>query len=167
MSRIACLILLVLGASAPAALELEAIEFEARDGSKVAAERGEFLVPARHDRPDGAELKIAFVRFKSTNPNPGHPIVYLAGGPGGSGTGTARGRRFPLFMALREVADVIAFDQRGTGWSETPPACQYTEVFPSDKPIVRDAILPYLREAAAHCDRKWRDEDVDVGAFTT
>jgi pimeloyl-ACP methyl ester carboxylesterase len=58
-------------------------------------------------------IELAFVRFKSTAKNPGPPIVYLAGGSGGSGIGAARGSRFPLFMALREIADVIAFDQSG------------------------------------------------------
>ncbi|WBY09910.1 alpha/beta hydrolase [Sphingomonas sp. 7/4-4] len=45
----------------------------------------------------------------------------MAGGPGGEGTGAATGPRFPIFMALRAVADVIAFDQRGTGLSSTIP----------------------------------------------
>lgn len=154
--------------TAPAfALELKPHEFEAGDGTKVDAEWGEFHVPARHDEPDGARLKLAFVRFKSTNPNPGHPIVYLAGGPGGPGIGTAKGHRFPLFMALREVADVIALDQRGTGRSETPPACEYTEMLPTSTALLRKTFLSYVQAAARYCDAKWEQEGIDVGAFTT
>jgi pimeloyl-ACP methyl ester carboxylesterase len=50
---------------------------------------------------------MSYVRFASTAAKPGPPIVYLAGGPGGSATRAAAGPRFPIFMALREVADVI------------------------------------------------------------
>ena len=47
----------------------------------------------------------------------------IAGGPGGSGISTARGSRFPLFMAMREFGDVIAFDQRGVGQSQGNLRC--------------------------------------------
>src|SRR5690606_25292645 len=95
----------------------KAIEFHSAAGETVAAFRGSLLVPENRSNPDSRLITLAYVRFPSTSPEPGAPIVYLAGGPGGSGIGTAAGSRFPLFVALREVADVIAFDQRGTGQS--------------------------------------------------
>jgi pimeloyl-ACP methyl ester carboxylesterase len=164
-----CVLIIALALlTAPAfALEIKPHEFEARDGTKVAAEWGEINVPARHEEPDGVQLKLAFVRFKSTNPNPGHPIVYLAGGPGGSGIGTAKGARFPLFMALREIADVIALDQRGTGRSTGPPACEYPEMLSPSVALVRENFMPHVLAAARYCDEKWGQEGVDVGAYTT
>src|ERR671921_342969 len=94
-------------------LKIKPYTFETTRGEKVPAEFGTLLVPEKRGNPDSNLIELAFVRFKSTAKNPGAPIVYLAGGPGGSGIGTAKGSRFPLFMAMREIGDVIAFDQRG------------------------------------------------------
>ena len=136
-------------------------------GLAVEAERGEFEVPARHDDPDGEKLTLGFVRFPSTNPNPGHPIVYLAGGPGGTGIGTARRGRFPLFMALRKVADVIAFDQRGTGASSPGPGCRYPEAYDMSQPDTRESGVAYVQAVASYCLDWWKREGVDIGIFTT
>lgn len=95
-------------------------------GAETDAERGFFEVPEDRRDPASRRISLSYVRFRSTAARPGPPIIYLAGGPGGTATGTATGPRFPIFMALREVADVIAFDQRGTGLSnhipERPPS---------------------------------------------
>lgn len=95
--------------------------FVAGDGQETDAERGFFEVPEDRRIPGSRRIRLGYVRFASTSANPGPPIVYLAGGPGGSGVRTAMGNRFPIFMALRAVADVIAFDQRGTGLSAHIP----------------------------------------------
>jgi pimeloyl-ACP methyl ester carboxylesterase len=112
-------------------------------------------------------MTLSFVRFPTTNPNPGRPIVYLAGGPGGSGIGTARGARFPLFMALREVADVIALDQRGTGASEPPDGCRANRTFPTDQPLLRENWIRYARAAALECEQQWLEKGIDLSAFST
>ncbi|MEM8892591.1 MAG: alpha/beta hydrolase, partial [Bacteroidota bacterium] len=111
-------------------LKIRDYEFVSRNKDTVQAELGTFMVPEDRSNPDSREIKISFIRFKSTNPNPASPIVYLAGGPGGSGIQTARSARFDLFMKLREVADVIAYDQRGTGWSNSLPS--FTAMKPVD-----------------------------------
>ena len=79
---------------------------------------GRLTEPENRRSPNGKTVELAFVRFKKTGTSPGTPIVYLAGGPGGSGIAAAQGTRFSLFMAMREFGDVIAFDQRGTGSSK-------------------------------------------------
>ena len=90
-------------ASAPApVLTVEPYTFTAGNGTKVEAQKGTFEVPENRKDPKSRRIKISFVRFPSTSATPGDPIVYLAGGPGGAGTFTAQGARFPLFMALRE-----------------------------------------------------------------
>jgi pimeloyl-ACP methyl ester carboxylesterase len=154
-------------AQAQSAVTFEPYSFEAMDGTVVAAERGEFWVPENRGDPESRLIKLAFVRFASTNPNPDAPIVYLAGGPGGSGVGTARGGRFPLFMALRAVADVIAFDQRGTGWSNDIPRCDTGKAYPLDEPLTRERAIPFLREQAAVCTRYWKEAGVDLAGYTT
>jgi hypothetical protein len=70
--------------------------FEAGDGQKVEAELGRLVVPENRRDLQAGEIELAFVRFKSTAARPGPPVVYLAGGPGGSGIGTARAALPPV-----------------------------------------------------------------------
>ena len=58
-------------------LKIEPYVFEAR-GEKVEAELGRLLVPENRRNPNSNLIELAFVRFKSTNPKPGPPSVYLA-----------------------------------------------------------------------------------------
>ncbi len=153
--------------SATPNITFEPYQFEAGDGTVVEAERGSFEVPENRNNPDARNIEIQFVRFKSTSDNPGAPIVYLAGGPGGSGVGTARGRRFPLFMAMREFGDVIAFDQRGTGWSNHITECETEHRFPLDQPLTREHSIPVLRQAANECATFWKSQGVDLAGYNT
>lgn len=150
-----------------ARLEIEPYTFENRKKEKVEAELGTLYVPENREKANSPLIKIRFVRFKSHNPNPGAPIVYLAGGPGGSGTSAARGSRFSLFMALREVADVIAFDQRGTGMSDRLPRYEAYASYPNDEPLNREKasalIQAYTRKARTH----WDKIGLDLAAYNT
>ncbi len=160
--------LLLAAATNAAALSWEPIEFEADDGQVVDAQLGRLEVPAYHDDPaKGGKIELQFVRFPATTETPGAPIVYLSGGPGGSGIATARWRRFPLFMALRRYGDVIAFDQRGSGDSSPPPRCETGEPFPLSEPFTSEAYLPYALAAARHCVSWWREHGVDLDAYDT
>ena len=97
---LACSLLLSSAAAAQAPqLRVEPYTFKLADGTQMDAERGRFLVPEDRGDPSARKIELGFVRFRSTNPNPGPPIVYLAGGPGGSGVGTAYGPRQPIFLA--------------------------------------------------------------------
>ncbi|MES2321580.1 MAG: alpha/beta fold hydrolase [Pseudomonadota bacterium] len=166
MKRLFSLVLLSLSCHAQA-LVVEPYQFVAADGTAVAAEKGSLLVPERHAAKAGKQMTLRFVRFKSTAAEPGAPIVYLAGGPGGSGIQAARGERFPLFMKLREVADVIVVDQRGTGESGSPPDCVPPGGYPLEKPLQLDAYLADAKKAAALCAAFWRDAGVDIDAYTS
>ena len=151
----------------PGTLKLKPYTFENSKGEKTPAEFGTLLVPEK--RGDQSNLiELAFVRFKSTAANPGPPIVYLAGGPGGSGIEAARGSRFPLFMAFREIADVIAFDQRGTGHSKPSLGCYERMALPLDVAPTRELALKELRENAKGCATYWRDiQRVDLTGYNT
>ncbi|HET7307298.1 MAG TPA: alpha/beta hydrolase [Gammaproteobacteria bacterium] len=120
----------------------------------------------KHGVNNGKTITLSFVRFKSTNPQPGYPIVYLAGGPGGSGIDAARGKRFPLFMALRKVADVIALDQRGTGASNAIRPCSY-KPFPLEEPRTRSTTIAYFKTAEKHCVAAWQKQGIDLAAYNT
>jgi pimeloyl-ACP methyl ester carboxylesterase len=149
-------------------LKLKPYTFENAKGEKVDSEFGTLLVPEKRGDPNSNLIELAFVRFKSTAKTPGPPIVYLAGGPGGSGIGTATGSRFPLFMALREISDVIAFDQRGTGYSKPNLGCYERLIMPLDVAPSRAVALEELRKNARGCINYWRDiQRVDLTGYNT
>lgn len=149
------------------ALEFEPIDFTTTDGRSVPAEQGSLQVPARRGVADSEPITLRFVRFPSTNPEPGHPIVYLAGGPGGAGTSAARGARFRMFEALREVADVIAFDQRGTGLSDRLPSAPGFWGVSTSEPVERAELEAVIEQYAARCAAYWLEQGVDLAGFQT
>ena len=148
-------------------LKIEPYVFENTKKEKVDAELGRLLVPENRQKPTSRLIELAFVRFKSTAKNPGAPVVYLAGGPGGSGIGTARGTRFPLFMAMREVADVIAFDQRGTGMSAPNLNCRETIDYPPEKIPNREEFLEIYKTQSLVCAESFRQKGVDLAGYNT
>lgn len=160
---------LALGAvpAAAAAPEVAATTFKLADGTELPVERGTFSVPEDRRDPRSRRIDIGFIRFKSTNPKPGAPIVYLAGGPGGSGVVTAQGPRQPVFLALRAVADVIALDQRGVGLSNHIPPCTARRKLDPAMPLTETILSAYYRETLDQCLVEWRAAGVAVNGYTT
>ncbi|MBA8680977.1 alpha/beta fold hydrolase [Stenotrophomonas tumulicola] len=148
-------------------LEFMPYAFETEQHGTIPAEVAYLDVPRRHAEPDGPRLRLRVVRLPATG---GHgraaPVVYLAGGPGGSGVGTARGPRWPVFDQVRRETDVLLLDQRGTGLSEPPPPCPYTHRFDDGQPLQRDTALAALRSMAGRCIAYWREAGIDMAAYT-
>jgi pimeloyl-ACP methyl ester carboxylesterase len=142
--------------------------FKTEQHGTIAAEVAYLEVPRRHSDPNGPSMRLRVVRLPATGGG-SHmaPVVYLAGGPGGSGVGTARGPRWPVFDTVRRQTDVLLLDQRGTGLSEPPPDCPYTHRFDDDQPLQHDAALDVLRATALRCIAYWRMTGVDLAAYTT
>jgi pimeloyl-ACP methyl ester carboxylesterase len=138
--------------------------FTAGGGETTDAERGFFEVPEDRRIPGSRRIRLGYVRFASTSPNPGPPIVYLAGGPGGSGVRTAMGPRFPIFMALRQVADVIAFDQRGTGLSSAIPDRASTTPWPV---MTHAGMTAWYREEMQKAWVDWTRAGVAMTGYNT
>ncbi len=143
------------------------ITFTTGDDKTVAAYKGVFHVKENRQKKNSKTIPLHYVRFPSTSKTPGNPIVYLAGGPGGSGIATAKYRRFELFMAMREVADVIAFDQRGTGDSDTLPECESDQYVPTDRPVSDKEYIEINQTALKKCFKFWQDKGIDYSAYTT
>lgn len=159
-------------AAAPAStptptLHVEPYRFTARDGTTVDAELGTFEVPERRADPRSRRIALSFVRFRSTSASPGAPIVYLAGGPGGSGISTATGPRFPIFMALRRLGDVIAFDQRGTGRSNHVKPCDGHVNQLIERPLTRASMVDHFRRRLGACFAQWKAQGTDIDGYTT
>lgn len=148
-------------------IRVEPYIFETNGGQKIDAEFGRILVPEKHTNPDAQLIELAFVRFKSTSSTSKFPIIYLAGGPGGSGISLAKGPRFPLFMAMREAGDVIVLDQRGTGLSKPNLACQEKLMYPLDKIGTKTDLQALYSERSRSCAEFWKKEGIDLTAYNT
>ena len=146
------------------------IRFHTKDDAPeyvvIDAEEGYLQVPERHGSPDGRKIRVHYVRFPSTTENPGPPIVYLAGGPGGSGMYSSAGDRFPLFQRLREVADVIAYDQRGVYGSEPYMVCPDSWSYPLDQPYDEATLSEAKRPFMEACFEHW-SKSADLSAYNS
>ena len=143
------------------------IVFEAQTGETVEAFEGSLVVPENRAATDSRSLTLKYVRFPATGETQGAPIIYLSGGPGGSGIQTAKNNRFPLFMAMREFGDVIAFDQRGTGASNDLPNCTSSEHISTTEPTTDAVYFETQRRAFAECLAFWKEEGLDVHGYST
>jgi pimeloyl-ACP methyl ester carboxylesterase len=167
------ILMLMVAEAVPAAaqpqpqVQFEPFSFRLRDNSELAVERGRIMVPEDRNDPRSRRIELGFLRFRSTAARPGNPIVYLAGGPGGSGVFTARGPRQPIFLALRQVADVIVLDQRGVGLSNHIPACRAERRLDPAAGLNEAALTAYHRETLLICVARWRAAGVAVNGYTT
>lgn len=144
------------------------ITFTSNAGESVEAYQGAFQAPENRNDPNSRMIEIGYVRFPALEGANGPPIVYLAGGPGGSGTGTARRQRFDLFMQMRRHGDVIAFDQRGTGLSRNDlPQCVSSVEVSETEPTTDAEYADAYRLAALECRDFWRAQGVSIEGYTT
>lgn len=145
----------------------EPIAFRAGD-AEISAEGGTIAVPMSRASAGSAMIELRYVRLPTTGASPGSPIVYLAGGPGGSGIAGMQGSRAEWFLSLREFGDVIALDQRGTGDSGPEArSCPRSIEFPLDEPADPDAWLGPLGGSVASCVDSLRALGTDARGFTT
>lgn len=147
-------------------LVVEPYQFRTYDGRETAAELGKLWVRENRGRQSKRLIQLAFVRLKSRAANPASPIVFLAGGPGAPGIGMGRVPvYFSLFDKLREVADVILLDQRGSGMSlpklDCPPKSVPPDAFETSVKWQRT-----LTDNSRVCAEYWRKQGVEIPAFT-
>ena len=156
----------LLGPVSLAKVPTKAYQYTGFDNQTVAAEIGEFKVPENRENPNSRMIIIKFVKFPSTSKHPKNPIVYLAGGPGGSATGTAKRPRFELFNKLRQVADVILFDQRGTGLSSDLKLCK-TDTLDISRPTTKEGLISATIADTKTCVKQWQQQGFDLNGYNT
>ncbi|MCW9000814.1 MAG: alpha/beta hydrolase, partial [Kangiellaceae bacterium] len=165
---ISCLASLPVFASSPSPKQskLEEYTFVGPDKIEVKVKIGKFTVPENRKVKNSRKVELKYLVFPTTSKSPKSPIVYLAGGPGGSATGTAKGRRFPLFMKLREVSDVILFDQRGTGLSNSLVQCKL-EIPDIKLPSSKQTYINSTIKNVKKCVKFWQSKNIDLGGYNT
>lgn len=135
---------------------------------RIPAQLGRLLVPERRSDPDSQLIELAFVRIKSTVREPGPPLIFLAGGPGVSGTDGLRWERLSgWFQALRQSSDVVLLDQRGTGLSLPRLDCLERWELPVEQPGSREDTLRRMVERCRVSAAYWRQQGVDLSGYTT
>ncbi|HXC16932.1 MAG TPA: alpha/beta hydrolase [Holophagaceae bacterium] len=129
---------------------------------------GYLVVSENRHAPGSRSIRLPFIIEKSRNPAaPADPILFTAGGPGGSSlNGAKRRARQPLL----DDRDLILFEQRGTRWAE--PTLDAPEIDAAlrsgwgtrldgkpDPAVMRAALAAALKRFSA--------EDVDLAGYTT
>jgi pimeloyl-ACP methyl ester carboxylesterase len=188
MAFLACLLSFPAFAQQPhrGELKFEPFALVTFDGQSHPAELGHLSVPENrgtrknnNDKNDKNKkdknkssarlIQIAFIRLKSSATHTAAPIVFLAGGPGIPGSGISRVPvYYELFEKLRQVADVILLDQRGSGMSSPNlNDCPASGDFPADAFANRQKFVDALAHATSKCSEYWRKKAVDVTAYNT
>ncbi len=147
-------------------LQVEPYMLSGAGGAQAEGELATLMVPESRARTDSRLIPLRFVRLRSTAASPGYPVVYLAGGPGGSAVRNGQGVRFGFFNRLREVGDVILLEQRGAGLSNTLPRCDFRGGDPN-RVMDRDWFISSYRAELARCIAFWRESGVDVAGYNS
>jgi pimeloyl-ACP methyl ester carboxylesterase len=154
--------------AASAQIAFEPYSLRTYDGEQHKIELGKLTVPESRANPGGPTVTVAFLRLRSTSPNPGSPIVFLMGGPGIPATVMAPIPPYwRLFDALRSSGDVILLDQRGLGLSSPKVDCPpLSEPLDTGLLISHAALVSAYRQVVAICAAYWRGKGVDPRSFT-
>jgi pimeloyl-ACP methyl ester carboxylesterase len=137
------------------------------DGSQATpCEMGWFAVPENRHDPAARTIDLAFMRFKSTSPDPGPPLIVLEGGPGGPGIETFSALP-DRYLCLREFGDVVVFDQRGVGYSRPTLRGPFRLELPLDRVITREEFVEEFLRKTGVTAAFWREQGVDLSGYTT
>jgi pimeloyl-ACP methyl ester carboxylesterase len=121
---------------------------------------GYLTVPENRSKSDGRTIRLAVATRRATEPNPKpDPIVFLTGGPGGSGLGEGPG----LVKEWRRDRDVILLDQRGALQSDPFLSCPETDAF-LESAVGLSWLAPETIRQEAATTRACRDRLVATGA---
>ncbi len=134
----------------------------------LSAQLGRLTLPLVRSRPAAANIELVFVRLHAAQSAGGAPIVYLPGGPGGSGIGAARPpEALASFAALAKIGDVILLDPRGVGMSSPRPVCRAPRPLqPHEKFGSIAGLIELVTGATRACVEEWKNKGVDVAGFT-
>lgn len=138
------------------------------EGQSIPAEVGRLVVKEKRSDPNSKLIEIAFGRLKSTSLTPGHPLIFLNGGPGQPSTSLARIPQFlKIFLKLRESGDVILLDIRGAGLSTPTLVHREAPPLPPEAFINEETALRIFKERARAAAKHFRSQGIDLSAYNT
>jgi len=170
MTSVLFLLALTLQAPEPGDLACREIPFEVRTsaGRLLDVLACDLTVLEDRARPQGPRITLTFAHLLSTAEEPGPPLVYLHGGPGGSATDAVEDpEALSLWEPFLELGDVILLDQRGCGRSKPSLARSLAEAAPPEAFLDRASLGAFLAEAGGAVKAELEAEGVDPAAYTT
>lgn len=130
---------------------------------------GEVTVPVDRARPTGPTTTIPYtiLKARSANPQP-DPIIFIAGGPGGSATPNPVTTFAENYAPLRQDRDFILYDQRGTGFSRPSLTCEAWSALD----LLTETLTPAEKatrrtDALFTCYDDYLAAGVDLAQYTT
>jgi pimeloyl-ACP methyl ester carboxylesterase len=136
------------------------------DGEKVSVRRGTLEVPERYEGLSRV-LKLPVASLPARGEASGPPVVFLHGGPGGSGLGYAQsdaGEAF--FSAMRDSGEVVVFDQRGGPMTTPALIAPLSRLLPEDVLLSQERFLEYFVAEAKSAVRAFEGK-ADLTCYTT
>jgi pimeloyl-ACP methyl ester carboxylesterase len=137
-------------------------------GAPDDAECFEVVVPTWHDGRDETTqvLSVLILRSRAARPEP-DPVVYLAGGPGGSAIETVN---LWFGSPIRATRDIILVEQRGTRFSRPFLACPEqtsAQLYVASVAISPEEHVDAISTATDDCRERLEADGVDLAAYTT
>src|SRR5262245_52365730 len=123
------------------------------------------VVSEARANPKSRTIKLAVVIVRGKEPDGSPPVVFLHGGPGGSGI-----RQFPRGPLVAELdlrRDVVIYDQRGAGFSEPKLCPEYQDVSGESQRLkTRKAVEEFAKAATRKCITSL-DARIERSAYNT
>ncbi len=140
------------------------------EAAGVAVDCGYVVVPEQHGVDDGGTLQLGVVRHNTTGDDPGTPIIFLAGGPGGSimGMPAALLAAPDAYQQLVASHDLVFLEQRGAGVSIPDLSCPEFDtatVAARQANDAEDEVTELLAPAIAACHDRLIEEGVNLDAY--
>lgn len=149
-------------------LSLVDTSFTGESGERVTAQLGYLEVPENREKSSSQKISIKFIKLKSTNPNPGTPMIYLEGGPGSSCTWQA-GQPYFLdrWRPYLELGDVILVDQRGTGEASQRLTYIWMNELPDDLFVSAENAQNHFAKVYSAAIKAYDERGIDLRGYTT
>ncbi|MCP4662628.1 MAG: alpha/beta hydrolase, partial [bacterium] len=167
LSALAIFLFPALAAASPRVGELsfEPYTFVPIAAGPLDAERGRLTVPENRRDRRSRLIEVALVRLPSRAEEPGPPIVFLGDAPQHAATETARSDLIYALHRMRDLADVILLDQRGSGLSSPRLDCPQRIILPFDQPTSAEGWIDEYRLKSQRCAATWRARGVDLSGY--
>lgn len=132
-------------------------------------ECGDLNVPEDYSQPDGKMIRLHVAVFRSSSDPQPDPVIYLHGGPGAGALEWMSAAYGSGYQYLFPSRDFIAFDQRGTGYSEPRLDCpslaeDYAKSLSEDQ---RVSSLGWETNHLDACRKDLENRDINLAAYTT
>lgn len=146
--------------------ERAACPVEVAPGERV--DCGVLIVPEHRGVAGTRAIRLPVVIFRSRSASPrADPVLYMAGGPGGS---TVDGRRSGKGLPFLEERDYILLEQRGARHAQPSLACPETNALTAEIAAGRlrgTAATEALAGAAAACRQQLTSAGADLDGYTS